>query len=380
MECTLYLTDYCNFKCSYCYQEGNKKSNFLSNEKLEDAIDFMVVNNDEGENINLTFLGGEPLLNKELIYKALEIIKSKYSQFSNLFKYKITTNCSLLDDNLIKVMKENDFYIRISIDGNKETHNLNRKSIDNEDNYEIILNNAKKIKEQNLRHSIRMTITSNNVHWMYKNLLYFYNMGFRDYCIGLDYFANWNDEKLEELNNQLQKIEDFYVNRMENNEDVRIDLFDGKFTFILIARKSLFCSGGSKGHICINSNGELYPCTYVVNDNKWKMGTVNKGIDSEKFNKSVRESVAKKIKCINCDIKFTCHGRKCGFLNYAQTNYLNKSSENLCSIEKMLYNHDKSVMTRLYKKRNFKIMNMLDVAEKYNLKLSDDFQKVIKEN
>lgn len=378
MECTLYLTDYCNLKCSYCYQGNNKKATFLNSEKLGQALDFIVANNPEGEKIYLNFLGGEPLLNKDLIYEALDIINNKHSKYSDLFEYSITTNCILLDDNLVAILKENNFHIKVSIDGDKETHNLNRKSIDNEDKYEFILDNVKKIKEQNLNHSIRMTVTQNNIHLMYKNVLYFYNIGFEKYCLGLNSFANWDNEDLQELNNQLQKIEDFYIQKLENNENIYIDLFDGKFKSILLDRKPLFCSAGSQGHISINSNGELYPCTYVINDDKWKIGTITEGLNSQKFHESVNESVCKKNKCTDCDIKFTCHGRKCGFLNYVQTKYLNKCSENLCNIERIVYNHNKSILAKLYKKRNQRLISMLHIAENHNLKLSECFESIIK--
>ena len=63
MECTLYLTDYCNFECSYCYEGNLKKPSFLTSEMLYQALNFIVRNNLD-DYITLTFLGGEPLLNK----------------------------------------------------------------------------------------------------------------------------------------------------------------------------------------------------------------------------------------------------------------------------------------------------------------------------
>ena len=128
MECTLQLTDCCNFKCNYCYQRNDKKSISFNSNVLQNSLEFIVSNNMEGSKVYLTFLGGEPLLKKDLIYETLETIESKYSKYSDLFKYNITTNCSLLDDVLITLFKNNNFYIRASIDGDKATHNLNRKS------------------------------------------------------------------------------------------------------------------------------------------------------------------------------------------------------------------------------------------------------------
>ena len=73
MECTLYLTENCNLKCSYCYEGDDKRKKILSSDDLKTAIDFIVQHNPEGEKLDLTFLGGEPLLNKKLIYECMDI-------------------------------------------------------------------------------------------------------------------------------------------------------------------------------------------------------------------------------------------------------------------------------------------------------------------
>lgn len=377
MECTLYLTDYCNLKCSYCYLGDEKKLNFLDISKLEKSIDFIIKNNKEGETIYLTFLGGEPLLSKDLIYEAVNIIKNKYSKHSDLFKYRITTNCTLIDDEIIKFFEENKFNVRVSIDGDEYTHNLNRVSMNKNINYETILNNIKKIQNSKIEHSIRMTITENTIELLYKNILYFYNLGFKSYCLGFDTFAIWSEKKLEEMNTQLLKVADFYIDKLENNEYIVIDIFDGKFISIIVDSENLFCSAGSKGHLNISSSGELYPCGFVINKNKWNIGTINDGLDTYKLRKSIKSSIAKDIPCTECDIKFTCHSRKCGFLNYSQTNYLNKPSTNLCNIEKMIYSVNKLVLKRLYEKKNIRIINILDNIDQYNLKIRKQFKAII---
>lgn len=101
-----------------------------------------------------------------------------------------------MDDELIKFFEDNKFNVRISIDGDEYTHNLNRISINKIINYETILNNIKKYKIEN---SIRMTITENTIELLYKNILYFYNLGFKSYCLGFDTFASWSENKLEEM-------------------------------------------------------------------------------------------------------------------------------------------------------------------------------------
>lgn len=378
MECTLYLTDYCNLKCSYCYQGDSKKATFLSQDKLEKSLEFIINTNLEGENIYLNFLGGEPLLRKELIHSAINLINTKYKEHSKLFRYSITTNCTLIDDNLIELFKENEFDVSMSIDGDEYTHNINRKSIDNNNKYEVILSNIKKLRCEGINNSIRMTITTNNVDFLYDNIIYFYNLGFTRFCLGIDYFAMWDDRSLSILDYQLEKVKQFYLSNIQKSEDIAIDLFDGKFTSIIIDKKILFCNAGTKGHVVINSEGDLYPCTFVSNDEEWAIGDIDNGLNTIKFKDTIKNSIFKGIKCDNCSINFTCQGRKCGFLNYSQTKYLNKSTPILCKIEKILYKHNTQILKVLYKTKNSKLIEILNCAKEHNLKfrseLSDIFE------
>ena len=120
------MTTDCNFKCQYCYEDYH--NHYQLNEKtLVDSLEFMMNYGDRGK-VLIDFLGGEPLLKKELIYQAVAYIKDNYPERE--VKYYITTNCSLMDDRFIAFMKENRFTVRLSFDGNKETHDLNRVAKD----------------------------------------------------------------------------------------------------------------------------------------------------------------------------------------------------------------------------------------------------------
>lgn len=112
---TLYMTTDCNFKCQYCYEDYH--NHYQLNEKtLVDSLEFMMNYGDRGK-VLIDFLGGEPLLKKDLIYKAVAYIKDNYPERE--VKYYITTNCSMMDDRFIAFMKENHFTVRLSFDGNK---------------------------------------------------------------------------------------------------------------------------------------------------------------------------------------------------------------------------------------------------------------------
>ena len=86
MECTIFLTEYCNLKCSYCYQGIKKENTNISITNIENSLDYIIKNNINNEFIDLNFMGGEPLLKKDMIYKFIELINSKYKIYKHLFR------------------------------------------------------------------------------------------------------------------------------------------------------------------------------------------------------------------------------------------------------------------------------------------------------
>ncbi|MGB8454680.1 MAG: radical SAM protein [Anaerocolumna sp.] len=378
MECILYLTDSCNLKCSYCYEGSSKNNSFLSSDNLDKALAFMVNNNIPGENIYLTFLGGEPLLNKQRIYEAMELINTKFRLWKNLFRYSITTNGILLDSQILELMVSNHFNLSVSVDGDKETYNLNRLSVNGEDVYPVILNKVMDLADRNIKFHIRMTVTANNVHLFYKNVLYFYNLGINSFHIAFDSFGDWNDKTLNELDKQLEQLDEFYLVTIAGQEEAIIDLYDYKYTTLLPKRTRKYCSAGTKSHITINSKGEIYPCGYVVNQEKWKLGTVTAGMEPYVFIQNVKASVNTISKCKDCEIAFTCKGTKCGFQNYSLSGYLNTPIECVCRLERLLYRHDMKVITELFKKKHPRIMTYYLEAVNHGIEISNPVKEILK--
>lgn len=379
MECILYLTDSCNLKCTYCYEGNTKNKSFLSSENLNKALEFIVNNNIPGEYIYLTFLGGEPLLNKDRIYEAMDLIHTKYRQWKDLFRYSITTNGILLDDGLIELMTKNQFNLSVSVDGDQMTHNLNRVSVSGADVYPVIMSKVKKLVENNIKFHIRMTVTVNNVHLFYKNILYFYNLGIKSYHIAFDSFGAWEDRTLKEMDEQLNSLDEFYLKKIVDYEDMLIDLYDYKYTTILFKKDSKYCCAGTKSHITITGKGEIYPCGYVANQENWKLGTVTDGMDPAAFLRNVKKSVNNISKCRDCDIAFTCKGTKCGFQNYSLSGYLNTPLDCICRLERILYKHDRKVIKELFQNKHKRIMKLYTEAISYGLEINHQSAELLKD-
>lgn len=381
MECSIYLADSCNMECTYCYEGNSKNPRMMDEKTLEKSLEFIVNNrSSQDEVLYIVFLGGEPLLNKERLFDAISIIQQKYQMISKYFDFSITTNGTLLDDNVIDFLVKNKFNLSISIDGDEETQSINRKSKGERNFYPIIYNNLLKLVNMRIQFNVRMTITANNVQNFYKNIKYFYEMGVERIYVGFDSFGNWTDKSLFIFDEELDKIDKYYLEEIAVTKKKILNFYDFKFSTFIAKRIPCYCSAGTSGHFIITSSGEVFPCGYVANseNNKWSLGNVSTGVDFSKFINVAKDNVLNLSKCKDCNIQFACKGTKCGFQNYKETGYLNEPSNVICRMERILFKHQLSVIKEMYKKSSDRLIENINSAFKYNVELSDIMRDLLK--
>lgn len=347
---TIYLTTECNFQCTYCYEEYTKCL-ILDKEMLKDILDFIIdlESNKDSDAFAVNFMGGEPLLKKELIYQAVNYIKEKCKK---KVLYYITTNGSLLNEEMISWMKENDFFVRISIDGNKETHKKNRLQKDGNSAYATIMQNLKFIKKSGLKYTIRMTVANNTLDQIYDNVIYFQTLGFDKLSIVLDINMQFGKTEEDIFRKQMKKIASYYLNTVDDNPNLSIDLINGKmFGLLTESDKGFTMCGAGLTSFCIMPDGNIYPCAYVTNDEAFKIGNIKNGIDIELAQNLPRELFRKEFRdCLECTVKNMCHSMKCGYMNYIKSGFINVPAEIICRQEKLIYPILKDVLYELGKK------------------------------
>lgn len=143
----LQLTQGCNFRCSYCvYSSSNKLNRSHSNKSMsfetaKRAIDFYHDRTIDSKEVGISFYGGEPLLQFELIKQIVEYCDSKF--YGKTINYRITTNGSLLDTDTIKffIDEGRNFNVLISLDGPKRIQDRFRRFSDGHGSYDKILEN-----------------------------------------------------------------------------------------------------------------------------------------------------------------------------------------------------------------------------------------------
>ena len=274
LEYTIYLAEGCNLKCTYCYEGIEKRSEKMDVSTMEQTLSFIFKNVLKNEKIHIVFLGGEPLLNKSVFIHAINWINFHHRQIKEQIVLEMTSNGILLDEEIMDIVKKENINLSVSIDGSEQTQMKNRISVSGINDYQTILSNIQKMIQKNIRFNIRMTVTCNNVQDMYNNVCYFFRMGIKRIYLAYDYFADWDEEKLKILDEQMEHLDELYIEKIAFSDETVINLYDFKYTTFFLKRPILFCSAGSISHLVVNTQGEIYPCGYVTNKEEWKMGDV----------------------------------------------------------------------------------------------------------
>ncbi len=349
MNYSLYLTDSCNLNCKYCYEKKFKTNRELSFDNIKKIIDNEIKSKSK-ESI-ITFFGGEPLLKKVIIYNTAKYIKSKKS--NTKFLFNMTTNGTLIDDEFIDFFENNDFIsLSLSIDGLRYSQDINRVTKKDKPTYDFVVNNVKKLLSKSKIPVAVPVVTKNNIEFISDNLKNLIKIGFKNINFQFDFTVDWNDEDLNIIRTEFNKISQIYIDSMRNEKEFHILEIDEKIRSYIDDNINCNddCSVGLKG-VNVGTDGNIYPCMQFMYDKKYIIGNCEKGINKEKqieIHKLLKQEMEE---CKKCSYRKRCN-HTCSCINMAYTNNPRQTSPFTCEIEKMLINIADNIASQLYSERD----------------------------
>lgn len=325
MNINLWVTKKCNMKCSYCYEGVEKESEIMTYPMCDIIMDYI---NSLDEELNIRFHGGEPLL----AYDIIQYFYNKLKGNRNVNTYGLTTNGLLLNDEKIEFLCNTMDDLSLSIDGGKEINDLNRKLINGIGSYDIIIPLYKKVLEKKPFTRARMTITPDTVYKLFDSVTELLEIGFRVIAIAIDIFNdNWNAQHKQYYLKEAEKL--FYI--YHENPQYHISIIDKNNI------KKLAPCGGGYNSLHIVPNGDFYPCSFTVEDGRFKIGNIYKGINQNKVTEISDYSNIINPECNGCTMYNFCTGTQCKIINKLLTDDYNKPSYTTCM--------DQNVRTQIYK-------------------------------
>ena len=299
----LHLTERCNMQCKYCFMTHGDGS--MSAEVAEAAVNYLLINS--GKYAKVTFFGGEPLLEIDLIKHITEYIQRKTIRDVPL---DIITNGTLLTDEFLEYAGKNKIHISISYDGLlNDTNRVNKEM-----KPVLDINRYKSaIEKYNIESA--SVIDVNNVGIWHVNVLHLRSLGFKYMGFFLDYSSPWKAEHIEILRREFFKIADTYIKWIKEGNKVQINKIDE----MIRAYSSKF--GISKTKVkrdlvySVAVNGDVYPYASAVGNNNLCLGNVITGMNETLLNKVNNLEMVKG--CEKCPINDACVAAKGNILTDA---------------------------------------------------------------
>lgn len=314
----LHIAHDCNLACQYCFAgegEYHGKRAFMSFEVGKKALDFLVAHSGNRVNLEVDFFGGEPLMNWQVVKDLVAYGRSLEEPNQKKFRFTLTTNGVLLDDEILDFVNQEMSNIVLSIDGRKEVHDKMRPFRGGQGSYDVILPKFQKAAKSRGQkdYYVRGTFTHYNLDFS-NDVLHLADLGFEQISVEPVVAPVTESYAIKEVD--IPKLKEEYdklaVEIIKRHKEGRgfqffhfmIDLEGGP----CIAKRLSGCGSGTE-YLAVTPWGDLYPCHQFVGNEKFLMGNVETGIVREDIRDEFKCcNVYAKDKCKKCFAKFYCSG------------------------------------------------------------------------
>lgn len=314
----LHIAHDCNLKCKYCFAEEGEyhgKRELMSLEVGKKAIDFLIKASGKRKNLEVDFFGGEPLMNFDVVKGIVEYARNIEKENGKNFRFTITTNGILLNDDIMEYINENMHNVVLSIDGRKEVHDRMRPRAGGQGSYDNIVPKFQKLAESRNQtdYYVRGTFTRHNLDFG-KDVLHLADLGFKQISVepvvadpSEDYAIQ--EEDLPVIFEEYERLAKDIIKRRKEGKwfnffHFMIDLTGGP----CVTKRLVGCGSGTE-YLAVTPTGDLYPCHQFVGQEQFKMGTVDTGVVNTDIRKDFEHcNVYNKPVCQNCWAKFYCSG------------------------------------------------------------------------
>ncbi len=319
----LHVAHTCNLNCEYCFaaqgkysgDPTGKKPALMSFEVAKAAIDFLIKNSGTRRNLEVDFFGGEPLMNFEVVKKTVAYARSVEKEAGKNFRFTLTTNGVLLDDEVTEYCNREMNNVVLSLDGRREVHDRFRRFYDGRGSYDEIVPKFQRFVEKrgNRSYYVRGTFTHMNTDFT-EDLFHMADLGFRELsmepvvCKPGDPYALTEDD-LPVLFGQYDILAREMLKREREGDPITfyhymIDLTEGP----CIYKRITGCGSGFE-YMAVTPWGELFPCHQFVNDPDYSLGNVFEGVKNQALSDKFRScGVYSHPECADCWARLWCAG------------------------------------------------------------------------
>ena len=314
----LHIAHSCNLNCSYCFASQGKyhgERALMSFEVGKRALDFLVENSGTRHNLEVDFFGGEPLMNFEVVKKLVAYARSIEKEKGKNFRFTLTTNGVLIDDEVIDFANKEMSNVVLSLDGRREVHDRFRVDYQGKGSYDKIVPKFQKLVKarEGKGYYMRGTFTHHNPDFL-EDIKAMLDLGFSELSMEPVVCAAGDPSELtgEDMPIVFSQYEELAKLMLEREREGKpftfyhymIDLTGGPCIYKRISG----CGSGTE-YLAVTPQGELYPCHQFVGEEEFKLGDIWQGVTNlEKQKEFASCNVYAKEECRDCWARLYCSG------------------------------------------------------------------------
>lgn len=330
----------CNLRCIYCFAStGHYKGDrtLMSKEVADKALRWFFNQAKQSKVLNLHLFGGEPLMNIPLVEYIVETCKQLEKEYSKKIYINVCTNGTILNENLLKLIKDNEIGMQISIDGPKEVHDKYRPMASGKGSYDKLEENVSKLFDELDKNTIipRGTISNAevDVNDIVKHIIE--KMGFNAFffipAMGTD-GQSYDKKDLPQYFKQYDRLVETFLEKLRKGEEYNIYPFVTEVDAIGKGVRRIYGCGAGIGFASVDIKGDIYPCMRFTNNKDYLLGNIEDGFN-ENRNKLFDRTVYKRKKCKNCWARHFCGGA-CIAIPVENGETMESYNENTCEVSK----------------------------------------------
>ena len=338
----LHIAHDCNLACRYCFAEEGEyhgRRALMSLEVGKKALDFLIANSGSRRNLEVDFFGGEPLMNWQVVKDLVAYGREQEKIHNKNFRFTLTTNGVLLDDEVMEFCNKEMGNVVLSIDGRKEVHDFMRPFRKGAGSYDLIVPKFQKFAESRNQDNyyVRGTFTHYNLDFA-ADVLHLADLGFKQISVEPvvappteDYAIR--EEDLPIIFEQYDILAKEMIKRHKEGRGFNffhfmIDLTGGPCVY-----KRLSGCGSGTEYLAVTPWGYFYPCHQFVGNEEFLLGNVDEGIVRTDLTCDFKKcNVYSKKECSSCFARFYCSGG-CAANSYNFTGKINDVYEIGCKMQ-----------------------------------------------
>ena len=314
----LHIAHTCNLNCSYCFASQGKyhgERAIMSFEVGKRALDFLMEHSGTRRNLEVDFFGGEPLMNFQVVKDLVAYARSVEKERGKNFRFTLTTNGVLVDDDVIQWANRECSNVVLSLDGRKEIHDRYRVDYAGKGSWETIVPKFQKFVEARggKDYYMRGTFTHANPDFL-KDIQQMLDLGFTELSMepvvcAADDPSALTEEDLPIVMEQYEKLAEKMLEHDKQGKPFTfyhymIDLTGGPCIYKRISG----CGSGTE-YMAVTPWGDLYPCHQFVGEERFKLGNIWDGVTNTEIQGEFAScNVYAHPECRDCWARLYCSG------------------------------------------------------------------------